>query len=78
MDVEARAHVTVENPLAALGVRGIEGAARIASVRVETYLFTFMDEPQARAVIDEALARAVLYQSLKDALSITCRFSLTE
>ncbi|AJC12697.1 hypothetical protein JI75_08585 [Berryella intestinalis] len=78
MDVEARAHVTVENPLAALGVRGVEGTARIASVRVEAYLFTFMDEPQARTVIDGALARATLYQSLKDALSITCRFSLTE
>ncbi|NPD30463.1 hypothetical protein HLV37_01005 [Eggerthellaceae bacterium zg-1084] len=78
MDVEGRAHVTVGNPLAALGVCGIEGVPVIEAVQVDVYLFTFLPEDEARAVIDRALGRAVLYQSLREPLGIRCRFTFAQ
>ena len=78
MDLEGRASLNMSNPLAVVGVRGIEGTPIIASKEVDVYLFTFLDEPDARAVIDSALSHAVLYQTFQAAFPVTLRCSFAE
>ncbi|MBR2674388.1 MAG: hypothetical protein IKE52_02900 [Mogibacterium sp.] len=77
-DLEGRAKLDIANPLAAVGVRGIDGISLIEGIELDIYLFTFLDEEEARESIDKALQRAICYQSLKKAFPISLRLSFAE
>lgn len=78
MDLEGRARIDLSDPLVLAGVRGMQGEPRIAHASIDVYLFTFMEEEQARGVIDNALKRAVVYQTLQVAFPIDVRFSFAQ
>lgn len=77
-DLEGRVRLDIANPLAAAGVRGVDGLPSIERIEMDIYLFTFLEEKEARALIDEALRRAVCYHTLQRAFPVSLRLSFAE
>ncbi len=78
MDLEGRAYLDIANPLAALNVVGITGSPAIERIGIDVYLFTFLEEDEAKEVIEAGLVHAVLYQSLQAAFPVDLRVSFAQ
>lgn len=70
LDVEGLIKLHLTNPLTLLNVHGFDEISTIDSIDIKLYLYTFLEDEAAQLFVAEALAKAVLYQTLKDKLKI--------
>lgn len=69
-DLEAKAKLTIQNPMYLLSVVGYEDKASIAALEIDIYFFSFLEEAEKAQFLQEVLDRTLIYNTLSSFVSV--------
>lgn len=69
-DIEAKASLTIANPLYLLNVYGYEDESYIEDINIDIYFFSFLTGEDLDSFLEEALARTLIYNTFKDKIRV--------
>lgn len=65
LDLEGVISIVLDNPLFILGVRGYKEEPFISKIIIKIYLYSFFDKTNSQILVNAALKKCVLYNSIK-------------
>lgn len=69
-DIEAKANLEISNPMYLLNVIGYEDPGLIEKLDIDVYFFSFLEGEELDQFLDEVLKRTLIYNSLKDKITV--------
>lgn len=69
-DIEAKVSLTIKNPMYLLNVIGFEESALIEKIKIDIYLFSFLEGEELEEFLKEVLDRTLIYNSFKEKIEV--------
>ena len=69
-DIEAKVNLTIKNPMFLLNVIGFEESALIEKIKIDIYLFSFLEGEELEDFLKEVLDRTLIYNSFKEKIEV--------